>query len=171
MFYKNLPVSVFEPRSSGIGSDRSANWATTTAPPKKTLYQGGATSKRQCRWCRHSHAVLQWAVQLPQHGNRRGIRDDDLQEGRWRRGHLGREGNCPWRSHGRHVSRESGRLDQRLVTSTEDTVVKHHIDLLEAHLKIYIKIFQWLFVQKRLFGYFIKSLAYFAVKILLVHQK
>ena len=31
MFYKNLPVSGFEPRTSGIGSNRSANWATTTA--------------------------------------------------------------------------------------------------------------------------------------------
>ena len=31
MFYKNLSVSGFEPRISGIGSDRSAKWATTTA--------------------------------------------------------------------------------------------------------------------------------------------
>ena len=31
MFYKNLPVSGFEPQTSDIGSDRSANWATTTA--------------------------------------------------------------------------------------------------------------------------------------------
>ena len=32
MFYKNLPVSGFEPQTSGIRSDRSANWSTTTAP-------------------------------------------------------------------------------------------------------------------------------------------
>ena len=31
MFYKNLLVSGLEPRTSGFGSDRSANWATTTA--------------------------------------------------------------------------------------------------------------------------------------------
>ena len=31
MFFKNLPVSGFKLRTSGIGSDRSANWATTTA--------------------------------------------------------------------------------------------------------------------------------------------
>ena len=31
MFYKNFPVSGFELWTSGIGSDRSANWATTTA--------------------------------------------------------------------------------------------------------------------------------------------
>ena len=31
MFYKNLPVSGFELRTIGIGSDHSANWATTTA--------------------------------------------------------------------------------------------------------------------------------------------
>ena len=29
--YKCLPMAVFEPRTSGIGSDRSTNWATTTA--------------------------------------------------------------------------------------------------------------------------------------------
>ena len=29
--YKFLPVTWFEPRTSGIGSDRSTNWATTTA--------------------------------------------------------------------------------------------------------------------------------------------
>ena len=27
----------FEPRTSGIGSDRSTNWATTTAQPTNTL--------------------------------------------------------------------------------------------------------------------------------------
>ena len=32
MFCKNLPVSGFEPRTFGIGSDHSVNWATTTAP-------------------------------------------------------------------------------------------------------------------------------------------
>ena len=31
MFCKNLTVSGFEPRTSGIGSDHSANWATATA--------------------------------------------------------------------------------------------------------------------------------------------
>ena len=33
MFYINkfLPMTGFEPRTSGIGSDRSTNWATTTA--------------------------------------------------------------------------------------------------------------------------------------------
>ena len=31
MFYKKFPVSGFELWTSGIGSDRSANWATTTA--------------------------------------------------------------------------------------------------------------------------------------------
>ena len=31
MICKNLPVSGFEPLTSGIGSDRSANLATTTA--------------------------------------------------------------------------------------------------------------------------------------------
>ena len=30
MFFKNLPESGFEPRTSGIGSDSSANWATIT---------------------------------------------------------------------------------------------------------------------------------------------
>ena len=30
--HKILPVTGFEPRISGIGSDRSANWATTTDP-------------------------------------------------------------------------------------------------------------------------------------------
>ena len=34
MFYKNLAMSGFEPWTSGIGSDRSANWATTTALKK-----------------------------------------------------------------------------------------------------------------------------------------
>ena len=29
--YKCLPMTGFEPRTSGIGSDRSTNWATTTA--------------------------------------------------------------------------------------------------------------------------------------------
>ena len=37
MFHKNLPASGFEPRTSGINSDRSANWATTTATPLSTL--------------------------------------------------------------------------------------------------------------------------------------
>ena len=30
--FKTLPMTGFEPRSSGIESDHSANWATTTAP-------------------------------------------------------------------------------------------------------------------------------------------
>ena len=32
MFDKSLPMSRFELRISGVGGDRSANWATTTAP-------------------------------------------------------------------------------------------------------------------------------------------
>ena len=32
MFNKFLPMTGFEPRTYGIGSDRSTNWATTTAP-------------------------------------------------------------------------------------------------------------------------------------------
>ena len=30
--YKCLPMNGFEPRTCGIGSDRSTNWASTTAP-------------------------------------------------------------------------------------------------------------------------------------------
>ena len=37
MFFKNLPVSGFEPRTSGIRSDSSANWATTTAQNQLNL--------------------------------------------------------------------------------------------------------------------------------------
>ena len=37
MFYENLPMSGFEPRTSGIRGDRSANWATTTAQASKVL--------------------------------------------------------------------------------------------------------------------------------------
>ena len=29
---KSLPMTGFEPRSSGVGSDRSTNWATITTP-------------------------------------------------------------------------------------------------------------------------------------------
>ena len=35
--YKFLPMTGFEPWTSGIRSDRSTNWATTTAPPKRFL--------------------------------------------------------------------------------------------------------------------------------------
>ena len=31
MFDKSLPMTGFEPRISGVGGDRSTNWATTTA--------------------------------------------------------------------------------------------------------------------------------------------
>ena len=31
MFYKSLPITGFEQRISGVGGDRSANWATTAA--------------------------------------------------------------------------------------------------------------------------------------------
>ena len=37
MFFKNLPVSGFEPCTSGIESDSSANWATTTAQSQLNL--------------------------------------------------------------------------------------------------------------------------------------
>ena len=43
--HKSFPMTGFEPRTSGVGSDRSTNWATTTAPknqndtqPTKSLY-------------------------------------------------------------------------------------------------------------------------------------
>ena len=38
IFTKILPMTGSEPRTSGIGSDRSANWATTTAL-KQTLFK------------------------------------------------------------------------------------------------------------------------------------
>ena len=35
MFFKNSPMTGFELRTSGVGIDRSANWASTTAPKWK----------------------------------------------------------------------------------------------------------------------------------------
>ena len=46
-FLKSLPMTGFEPRTSGIGSDRSTNWATTTAL-KRILF---ALSRLRC-WVR-----------------------------------------------------------------------------------------------------------------------
>ena len=38
MFNKFLPMTGFEPRTSGIGSDHSTNWATTTAPISQQIF-------------------------------------------------------------------------------------------------------------------------------------
>ena len=46
--YKFLPMTGFEPRTSGIGSDRSTNWATTTAQDPLTFaFQASGASPKQ----------------------------------------------------------------------------------------------------------------------------
>ena len=46
--YKILPMTGFEPRTSGIGSDRSSNWATTTAQDPLTFaFQASGASPKQ----------------------------------------------------------------------------------------------------------------------------
>ena len=37
--FKSLPMTGFEPRTSGVGSDRSTNWDTSTAQPEYLLAQ------------------------------------------------------------------------------------------------------------------------------------
>ena len=46
--YKFLPMTGFEPRTSGIGSDRSTNWATTTA--KNYSYSPKRPSALSIEW-------------------------------------------------------------------------------------------------------------------------
>ena len=52
MVYKNLPVSGFEPRTSGIGSDRSVNWATTTALRINHLFPPHGGRSKTSVWSR-----------------------------------------------------------------------------------------------------------------------
>ena len=40
MFNKIFPMTVVEPLTSGIKSDRSTNWATTTSQSLKALLSG-----------------------------------------------------------------------------------------------------------------------------------
>ena len=47
-FNKFLPVTGFEPQTSGIGSDRSTNWATTTALSCLKLFSFILTVCAQC---------------------------------------------------------------------------------------------------------------------------
>ena len=43
----SLPKTGFEPRTSGVGSDHSTNWATTTARQPKERYKGTTKSASQ----------------------------------------------------------------------------------------------------------------------------
>ena len=46
VLYKILPMTGFEPRTSGVRSDRSANWATTTPPPLSNSFQVASVSRQ-----------------------------------------------------------------------------------------------------------------------------
>ncbi len=77
------------------------------------IFQGGFTTQRNCRWCRHRHPVLQRPVQLPKHGHRRGFRDDHLQQGEWDRRHSGRTRDGAGCGHRQYVPRQSERVHKR----------------------------------------------------------